>query len=230
MSRRSKILGVAGVVGAGATFVALAGAVLSHQAVAATPMHAVVHGTALTSQGRLPHAYLSLATYPDSMAGEHGTDGGSEPDWVSYGPTTNLHVPAHALVTVTIRQYDGGEAITNPYFARVHGTVGNAMTVNGKQVDRTDPEAIGHTFTIHAAPTDQDPLYVSVPLPAVPDDRPVAAHSAYPRPNVVTFSFITGGRGSYVWNCEYPCGDGTYAKFGGPMSTRGFMSGTFTVD
>jgi hypothetical protein len=32
-----------------------------------------------------------------------------------------------------------------------------------------------------------------------------------------------------VWNCEYPCGDGTYAKFGGPMSARGYMSGTLTV-
>ena len=37
----------------------------------------------------------------------------------------------------------------------------------------TNPDAVGHTFTIHAAPTNQDPLFVSVPLPAVPDDRPV---------------------------------------------------------
>jgi hypothetical protein len=46
---------------------------------------------------------------------------------------------------------------------------------------------------------------------------------------VVTFSFVTGGKGEYVWNCEFPCGDGYYAKFGGPMATRGYMSGTFTV-
>ena len=51
----------------------------------------------------------------------------------------------------------------------------------------------------------------------------------YPKPIEVTFSFRTKGPGKYVWNCEFPCGDGTYAKFGGPMSTRGWMSGTLTV-
>jgi hypothetical protein len=189
----------------------------------------VIRGTAATSQGKVPHVFVHLSTYPDSMAGEHGADGGSEPDWVSYGPTTELSVPAHALVTVTINQYDSGDTITNPYFARVHGTVGGTETVNGQTLAKANPKAIGHTFTLHAAPTAQTPLFVSVPLPAVPDDAPIAKGSQYPKPNVVTFSFMTGGAGKYVWNCEFPCGDGTYAKFGGPMSTRGYMSGTLTV-
>lgn len=192
-------------------------------------LRATTKGTAQTPEGVRPHAFLEIATYPDSMAGEHGATGGSHPDWVSYGPKTNLQVPAHALVTVTIRQYDTGGTITNPYFAKVRGTVDGTMTVNGKTVREADPEAIGHTFTIHALPTNQDPLFVSVPLPAVPDDAPVAAGSIYPAPNVVVFSFLVGGPGEYVWNCEYPCGDGTYANFGGPMSARGYMSGTLTV-
>ena len=33
----------------------------------------------------------------------------------------------------------------------------------------------------------------------------------------------------YVWQCEYPCGDGTYANFGGPMSAQGYMAGTISV-
>lgn len=175
------------------------------------------------------HVFVHLSTYPDSMAGEHGKNGGKNPDWVSYGPATNITVPAHSLVTVTISQYDGGEAITNPWFAKVHGTIGGTETVNGKPVTRVDPETVGHTWTLHAAPTAQDPLFVSAPLPAVPDDAPPAPGSDYPKPNVVTFSFHTLGPGKYIWNCEFPCGDGTYAKFGGPMSTRGYMSGTFTV-
>ncbi|MGZ4581331.1 MAG: hypothetical protein ACXVXG_11910 [Nocardioidaceae bacterium] len=175
------------------------------------------------------HVYVNLATYPDSLAGSHGTDGGTHPDWVTYGPSTDLRVPAHTLVTFTIRQYDAGEKITNPYFARVHGTSGGTATVNGRTITRTNPEAIGHTFTLHAAPAAQDPLFVSVPLPAVPDSAPIARGSAYPKPIVVRFSFMTKGPGKYVWNCEFPCGDGTYAKFGGPMSTRGYMSGTLTV-
>jgi len=229
MSARQTIVGLAIAVGGGAVGVVLIGAVLHRSAPNFTPVAATINGTAQTRAGTVPHAYLKLDTYPDSMAGEHGSDGGAHPDWVSYGPSTNLHVPAHALVTVTINQYDGGETITNPYFAKVHGTIGGTMTVNGKTQTGTNPDAVGHTFTIHAAPTNQDPLYVSVPLPAVPDDRPVAKGSDYPAPNVVQFSFMTGGKGEYAWNCEYPCGDGYYAKFGGPMSVRGYMSGTLTV-
>lgn len=210
------------VVACGAAFVASVGLLLHQQ-----PAPALA---AAAKAGSDPHhVYLHLSTYPDSMAGEHGADGGSEPDWVSYGPTTTLRVPRDSLVTVTISQYDGGEEITNPWFAQVHGTVGGTETVNGKTVTKINPEEVGHTFTIHAAPTAQDPLFVSAPLPAVPDDTPPAAGSDYPKPIEVTFSFRTKGPGTYVWNCEFPCGDGYYAKFGGPMATRGYMSGTLTV-
>jgi hypothetical protein len=227
---RRTVVGLAITIGGGLVVVGLTAFGLSGRGVNDVRLDAAVSGTAQTPQGTLPHATLKLATYPDSMAGEHGASGGAHPDWVSYGPTTNLHVPAHSLVTVTLDQYDGGEKITNPYFAKVHGTVDGTMTVDGRSETQTDPEHVGHTFTIHAAPGNQDPLFVSVPLPAVADDAPTAADTGYPtHPHVVVFSFITGGKGTYVWNCEYPCGDGYYAKFGGPMSTQGYMSGTFTV-
>ena len=222
-------LRASGAVAAGVLVVVLAGTTLARAGTTPGLLKATVKGTAQTPVGVLPHAFLELATYPDSMAGEHGPDGGSKPDWVSYGPTTNLSVPAHSLVTITIKQYDTGGTITNPYFAEVNGTVDATETVDGKTVSRVSPDAIGHTFTIHALPTNQDPLFVSVPLPSLPDEAKPAPGSDYPAPHVVTFSFVTGGPGEYVWNCEYPCGDGTYAKFGGPMSTRGYMSGTFSV-
>ena len=69
---------------------------------------------------------------------------------------------------------------------------------------------------------------MSVPLPAVARRRADRGQRV-PQAARVTFSFITKGPGTYVWNCEFPCGDGTYAKFGGPMSTQGYMSGTVTV-
>lgn len=228
--QRRVILGVATVVIAGLVFVSLTGTVLWKAGAESKPLRATVNGTAQTSQGTMPHAFMELSTYPDSMAGEHGSNGGTHPDWVSYGPTSDLRVPAHALVTITIKQYDGGETITNPYFAVPRGTIDGTETVDGKTVKQVDPDAIGHTFTIHGAPTNQDPLFVSVPLPAVPDDAEPAENSDYPAPHVVIFSFLTNGPGKYVWNCEFPCGDGYYAKFGGPMATRGYMSGTFTVE
>jgi hypothetical protein len=222
-------VGAAATVLAGAAAVAVTAVILSSAGAQASPLSATVRGTAQTSQGDLPHAFLNLATYPDSLQGVHGKDGGAHPDWVTYGPTSNLRVPAHSLVTVTIKQYDSGDKITNPYFAKVHGTVGGTAIVNGRTVRAISADSIGHTFTLHAAPTNQDPLFVSVALPALPDSATPLPNSLYPKPNVVTFSFITGGRGDYVWNCEFPCGDGFYASFGGPMSTRGYMSGTLTV-
>jgi hypothetical protein len=223
------VIGAAATVLAGAAGVAVTGVILSSAGAQASALNATVKGTAHTTQGVLPHAFLNLDTYPDSEQGVHGSDGGAHPDWVTYGPTSNLRVPAHSLVTVTIKQYDSGDVITNPFFAKVHGTVGGTATVDGKTVTGINADSVGHTFTLHAAPTNQDPLFVSVALPATADDAPTAPNSAYAKPHVVSFSFITGGRGDYVWNCEFPCGDGTYANFGGPMSTRGYMSGTLTV-
>lgn len=218
---------VGSVVVGGAVVIALLGTTLSLASIHAPEDKATVKGTVDTPQGQLPHAFLHLATYPDSMAGEHGADGGAHPDWVSYA-ATNLEVPAHSEVTVTVDQYDSGEALYNPYFAQAHGTVGGTETVNGKTVTRVDPNHIGHTFTLRMFPTSTQPdLSVSVGLPAVADDAPVQANG-YPKPNVITFSFITGAPGTYVWNCEFPCGS-EYRGFGGPMSTKGYMSGTLKV-
>jgi hypothetical protein len=219
---------VAVAVAGGAVAISLLGTSLALASSHPSQLRATVRGTVNTPSGQLPHAFLNLSAWPDSLAGEHGADGGAHPDWVSYGPTTNLEVPAHSEVTVTIDQYDSGEAIYNPYFAQPHGTIGGTETVNGKAVTKVDPTAIGHTFTLHMFPANQPDMFVSVPLPAVSDDAPNLANG-YPKPNVVTFSFITGAPGHYVWNCEFPCGT-DYREFGGPMSTPTYMDGTLTVD
>jgi hypothetical protein len=227
MRKRTGVV-VGSVILGGAVVITLLGTTLSLASEHSPELKATVKGTAETGQGELPHAYLNLATWPDSMAGEHGTNGGAHPDWVSYGPTTNLEVPAHSEVTVTIDQYDSGGTIFNPYFANVHGTVGGTETINGKTVTGIDPTNVGHTFTLHMFPNSTQPdLFVSVALPAVADDAPNLANG-YPKPNVVTFSFVTGGPGQYIWNCEFPCGT-EYQSFGGPMSTKGYMSGTLQV-
>jgi len=141
--------GVASAVVAGAAVVALSGALLSVTDQPPGQLRASVLGYVQTPSGRLPHAFLSIATYPDSLAGEHGPGGGAHPDWVSYGPTTNFEVPAHAVVTITVRQYDTGGTIYNPYFAQVHGTLGGTATVDGKTVTGINPNTVGHTFTLH---------------------------------------------------------------------------------
>ena len=195
-------------------------------------LRARVAGTIVTPQGRLPHAFLNLQTWPDSLAGEHGASGGDHPGWVSYGPSTNLWVPAHSLVTITIKQYDSGEALLNPFFAKVRGTVGGIARVDGKPYSVTDAEAVAHTFTLRGIPSATQPtIFVNVPLPPVADDAPTNLTingNPYAAPRVITFSFVTGAPGTYVFNCEFPCGLG-YRGFAGPMSTLGYMAGNLTV-
>jgi hypothetical protein len=225
---RSRWLVSVVVVATGAAVVAVVGLILHtsqwHQPI----LRARVSGTVQTDRGTLPHAFLSLATYPDSQAGEHGPGGGDHPDWVSYGPSTNLEVPAHSVVTITIRQYDSGEELIDPFFGHVRGTLGNTLTLNGKTLPGINPDHVAHTFTLRALPGDSNPdFFVSVPLAPTPDDAPAQANG-YPKPEVITFSFAVGGPGKYVWNCEFPCGTG-YQGFGGPMSTLGYMAGTLTV-
>ncbi len=105
-----------------------------------------------------------------------------------------------------------------------------------------DPYAVSHTFAIHgiasATANAQPYFYISVPIlgaqPANPTDQnptapPADAAGMSAAPIVTTFSFTTPSQpGDYIWQCFDPCG-ANFNGFGGPMSTKGYMSGTFTV-
>ncbi len=183
------VVGVGAAVAAGALALGLGGAALAAEQAPPRVLTAQVRGTVSTPEGTVPHAFLTIQTWPDSMAGPHGTDGGPHPSWVTYGPTTNLSVPAHALVTVTVEQYDTGGTITNPYFAQVHGTVGGTETVDGKTVTSINPDEVGHTFTLHGTVEDgQDSLFVNAPCPpcrTTPPTRRTAipSHTSSPSPS-----------------------------------------------
>lgn len=199
-----------------------------------------------TAAPNLPskHYALTLQTFPNTpeegwMAEHHysfvkpavGSPYTAEDtdEWVRYGPNTNLVLPAHALITMTIENYDSATPILNNFYAQAQGTVGGTETVNGKTVSSVDPGTVSHTFTIHSIPdTTQDWLYVSVPVVGVADNAPTPDFDFPAHPVVMQFSFVTGGPGNYIWQCFDPCGYG-YDGFGGPMQTRGFMSGTVTV-
>lgn len=193
-------------------------------------------GKATTDQGELDHATLELSIFPNPSSSQPGpnipagetTVVAASQGWPFYSPSTTLQLPAHSLVTMTIHQYDTGGQIYNPWLAKVSGTVGNKASYAGKELSGIDPANVAHTFTIHQYPQSTQPyFFVNVPVPAQSDKAPNEANG-YPKPIDVTFSFITGAPGTYVWNCEFPCGNG-YVEFGGPMSQRGFMSGTVTV-
>jgi hypothetical protein len=228
-----------GLIGALVTVVVGGGIVmaLATGVAAAAPHQAALTATSdgtITIDGTTyPHATLNLATFPDSMFSNlHGANGGAHPNWVSWA-NDNLVVPANSAITVTVDQYDSGGTPNNLYFAHVHGTVGGVETVNGKTVTSVPVDGVGHTMTLRQISGNAPDLFFSVPLPAVSASAPNVLNiggGQYPKPNVVTFTFITKGPGTYEWNCEFPCGSvGSPGQFGGAMSVYGYMSGTMKV-
>jgi hypothetical protein len=157
----------------------------------------------------------------------------SHPDWVSYLVRRNnkwVHstiytVPANSVVHVTIYQYDGDSGLRNAFLSQVQGTVGSTETVDGKTIKAIDPEEASHTFVIPQ-------MGVFVPLPGVPEEAKNqcefapcegAAH------RTISFSFRTGKKGHYRWQCFVPCAAGFIDGFGGPMQTLGYMDGFINV-
>lgn len=144
-----------------------------------------------------------------------------DPDWVSYlaqdssghwRHTTIYKVPAHALVTVTILQYDGASGLRNPLLAQVRGTVGGVARINGKVTRIVDPDAIGHTFTI-------PDIDVSVPLPGVDANAKnqcsVAPCTLAEAHNTITFSFRAPAPAPTAGNASCPARSGSCSETAG---------------
>jgi hypothetical protein len=227
----------------GAGSVGATGAVLNYLRGYQAPERPAPAGMVRTAQGPMKHVYLTLDTFPNFPSAawikEHHYHYvrnpyvptiDTHPDWVLYGPTSNLVVPAYSEVTITIHQFDSGETLLNDFYAHVEGTIGNTMTVDGKTMAGIHADQVAHTFTIHGASQGQPYLFVSVPLMKLPDDVVSAGadNGFVPHSHVITFSFYVKGPGHYVWQCEYPCGS-SYDGFGGAMSTNGYMNGNFDV-
>ncbi|HXY79891.1 MAG TPA: hypothetical protein VEH55_00860 [Gaiellaceae bacterium] len=156
------------------------------------------------------------------------------PDFVSYlimekgqwKRDTVWRVPANATVHVTIYQFDGDSGLRNPYLARPEGIDGNVEMVDGKPLDAIDPADASHTFAVPA-------YHLIVPLPGVADNAknqcgyaPCAMSNAH---HTITFTFHTGAKGHYRWQCFVPCAAGWLYGFGGPMQTIGYMDGFLNV-
>ncbi|MGE5333877.1 MAG: hypothetical protein ACM3N4_04190 [Nitrososphaerota archaeon] len=203
-------------------------------------------GTMNIDGANLKHVTLHLQTFPQSpyedpdWVKQNYPDGmdngvaipppGDNQDWVTYWPTTTFQVPAHSVVTVIIENYDGKSTLLNDFYNKPQGTFNNQVIVDGQAMNQVKSEDASHTFTIHSIPSSQqDWLYVSVPVTGVDDSAPLDPAGLMPlKPVVTEFTFETKGPGQYIWQCFDPCGSG-FNGFGGPMSTKGYMSGTIDV-
>jgi hypothetical protein len=175
-------------------------------------------------------AHLYLGTVPAVK----GTD--PHPSWVSYYAVdaqsrnwrhdTTYVLPANSLVTVTVYNYDGQSGLRNPFISQAQGTTSGDFMLDGKPTKTIDPDAASHIFAIPE-------LGVSVPVEGVADDAknqcanaPCGLDTAH---TTTTFTFHTGKRGMYRWQCFVPCAAGYIAGWGGPMQTVGYMDGFIKV-
>jgi hypothetical protein len=176
-------------------------------------------------------AQLYLATVPAATLDD------AHPDWVSYYAVdakggdwrhvTTYDLPAHTLVHVTIYQFDTPTGLRNPFLSQIQGTIGASASIDGKTVKTIEPEEASHTFALPE-------LGVFVPLPGVPEESKHLCAEAPCEPSTsdhrtVTFSFRTGKRGRYRWQCFVPCAAGFINGNGGPMQTLGYMGGFIDV-
>jgi hypothetical protein len=187
---------------------------------------------------------ISVANGPASSAGPNltletvasiGTKySTTHPSWVSYlvrtggrwVHSTDFRLPAHSEVHVTIYQFDTPTGLRNPFLSQVQGTVGSA-TLDGKPFNSIEPEEASHTFAVPE-------LGVFVPLAGVPEEAKHLCEEAPCEPSMsdhrtITFSFRTGNKGRFRWQCFVPCGAGWYFGNGGPMQTLGWMDGFIDV-
>ena len=186
------------------------------------------------SASAAPSAGGGVQLYLATVAAAELSD--PHPTWVSYYVVdsndqhwrhqTTFVLPANTDVHVTIYQFDGQSGLRNPFISQARGTVGGNFILDGKPTQTIDPDAASHIFEIAQ-------LGVSVPLMGIADDAKNPCDNA-PCPlstdhHTISFTFRTGKRGLYRWQCYVPCAAGFIDGFGGPMQTVGYMDGFIKV-
>lgn len=126
----------------------------------------------------------------------------------------NFTVPSHALIVVTITNYDNASNPVDNASAQVRGTLGNVETMRaasqavGMDMSMIPADQVSHTFTL-----DTGGYAMNVPVPAA---------NSLSDPMIVTFRAYFNVTGSFVWHCNAPCDPAS-------MDTLGYMRGTVTV-
>lgn len=141
--------------------------------------------------------------------------GGPAANFAAYLPATTLSIPAHSLLTFTIRNFDLDPTpfpAASPA-ANVQGTVDGVAYADGQAYNALDRTKIAHTFTVPA-------FHLNVPIPGV--------SASGQRYVTVTFRVRTDQPGVYAWRCVAPCGQGPDGEEG-PMADEQYMRGALIV-
>ena len=173
-------------------------------------------GTAVVDGKTVPHVALAFQTYPDSTGSVGRQAGPSQRQPELAGLRIHQPVPGagpragdrdHPPVRL-------GRLAQQPVLRHVSGARWEGPPSPHRQADghvAWDPNNIGHTFTMRGVPGWIRTSSSMCRSPARSrGQRPDDAGQHY----TVVFSFMSGSKGTYAWNCEFPCGS-MVAGFGG---------------
>lgn len=141
----------------------------------------------------------------------------------SLSSTTNITIPSHTLIVMTVISYDTPTNGTPNIYSTVNGTVNNRIIlINGTEatggmaqtmnetwessVSYIPANLISHTFTVSQ---------IGLNIPIEGGFTEIA-------------EFYINITGTFSWQCMSPCGTGS-SGWGGAMATQGWMMGTLYV-
>jgi len=176
-------------------------------------LHISQSAVPLAATSGTPNATLNLTIVTGQMMGA----GALGPAYVP----SDFTVPANSTVKVTVTDFDTATPLTGALtkFAKVTGTVGNVMEVQG--INPLAPNTtVGGVHTLSALAPSQVAHTLTIAQLGI--NVPMAGQSR------TTFVIHTGKAGTYQWQCMDPCGSGA-SGMGAPMGMQGYMAGTMTV-
>ena len=137
--------------------------------------------------------------------------------------SSNITLPTHTRITVTITSYDMGNASVSSKYLTASGILNNeVLAINGTTAMGSNTSKswstnmttfpaskVLHTFTILQGSN------VIVNIPVMAGYTEIA-------------SFYINSTGNYIWQCEAACGTGS-SGWGGAMDTPGWMMGSISA-
>lgn len=112
--------------------------------------------------------------------------------------------PAHTKVNLTIYQYDSRSSLRNQQLVIVEGTIGDVASLDGKVfrvINSNAGNGVGHTFSMPSLGINV-PIYGDNANANLCGAAPCTTASPH---NVIRFSFLSPGPGTYPRQCLVPC-------------------------
>ncbi len=143
-------------------------------------------------------------------------------------PATNISLPSHTLIALTVISYDTPTPGTPTTYSNVTGTVGNVITfingtsATGMMVNASSSMQMMGNWEANVSSIPAGEIAHTITITQIGLNIPIEGGFTE------IAKFYVNSTGSYTWQCMSPCGTGS-SGWGGAMATPGWMTGTFYI-